>query len=134
MIEARRTLHVADLRETDSYQRGLPASRHAVDGIGMRTALYVPMLKNSAVTGAFVIFRTEVRPFDAKQIELVENFAKQAVIAIENARLLTELRESLDRQTATAESARHRLDAWRSRRARSTRSRTRPRACSAHRM
>ncbi|MGH6991292.1 MAG: GAF domain-containing protein, partial [Stellaceae bacterium] len=79
------------------------AARLAADKSGARTALWVPLLKDGAVVGACVLSRDEVRPFGDKEIALVENFAKQAVIAIENARLLTELRESLDRQTATAD-------------------------------
>ena len=117
MVGTKVVLHVADLRTDQSYIERSPRIVPLVDIVGARTFLGVPMLKNNELVGAFVIYRTEVRPFSEKQIALMQNFAAQAVIAIENARLLNELRqrttdltertadltEALERQTATSE-------------------------------
>src|SRR6516225_8928174 len=103
VAQSRKPLQIADLRQDQTYLEGHPLTITAVDVAGIHTLAIVPMLKEDEFVGGISIYRKEVRPLTDKQIELIQNFANQAVIAIENTRLLNELRRSLQQQTATAD-------------------------------
>src|SRR5262249_9254030 len=103
MVQTKKAFHVADLAAEQSYVEQVSHTVPAVELGGVRTLLMVPMLKEDELVGAIAIYRQGVGRFTDKQMELVENFAAQVVIAIENPRLLNELRESLQQQPATAD-------------------------------
>jgi len=103
IVDGDQVVHIPDVVDTEAYLSGVASRLQLVQLTGARTALWVALRKDDALVGVFVIYRKEVRPFSEKQVALLQNFAAQAVVAMENARLITETREALQQQTATAE-------------------------------
>ena len=103
LVRGEQIVHVADVTLDEGYRAGSPLARTAVELGKVRSVIAVALRKDDVLLGAFSMYRHEVRPFSDRQIALMQNFAAQAVIAMENARLLTETREALEQQTATAE-------------------------------
>ncbi|WP_299077709.1 GAF domain-containing protein [uncultured Ruegeria sp.] len=98
-----KAIHIRDLKDTDRYRAGNAMRRMAVDEEGIRTFLTIPLVQNGQGIGNIALYRREVKPFTAEEISLLESFADQAVIAIQNARLFNETQTSLARQTASAD-------------------------------
>ena len=103
MLRGERLIVSTDVADEEPYRTGDPVRRALVDLAGARSVIQIALVTDETFLGSLTVYRQEVRPFSEKQIALLQNFAAQAVIAMENARLLDELRQSLQQQTATAD-------------------------------